>query len=646
MLKGLKRPVEIFFLFFTLLLFANLSFAQTKEIDSLRAFLKSEKKDTLMVMNMKILGYDFYARENYDSALKYEEQALSLCNVLGYKKGMTGAYETIGLIANDKGKYSEALQNFLQSYRIATDMNYSKGIAHATNDLGMVYFNTGDYPTALKYYLQSLKIKEKLGDKSSIVFTYNNLVDLYKEEHNFEEAKNYLVKIVRINGETRDSMGMGYAYSSLAEIYLLSHRYDSAMYYANASKAIGEKLNNKIFLAYSGSYIGEVLMDEGVYEDAFSSFKDALQIADSIRDKQLVSKIYYNLGEVSIKLNRFPDACNFYEQSLFIAKKIDDKKRIMQAYLALTHYDSVSGNLNAVLEHYENYIEYRDSMFNVASARKIENEKITYENEAQQEIVKAESERRILRQKILRDVFIGGFGLALIFSFIFFRQRVKIGKEKKRSEDLLLNILPAETAEELKENGRTVAKDYDMVTVLFTDFKNFTKVSETLNAQELVNEINYCYSKFDEIVTRFGIEKIKTIGDGYMAAGGLPVKNTTNAYDAVKAALAIRDFIEEEKQRRESEGKPFFEIRIGINTGHVVAGVVGIKKFAYDIWGDTVNIASRMESSGEPGKVNISGTTYEFVKDQFTCTYRGKVMAKNKGEIDMYYVEGLGANRI
>ncbi len=216
----------------------------------------------------------------------------------------------------------------------------------------------------------------------------------------------------------------------------------------------------------------------------------------------------------------------------------------------------------------------------------------------------------------------------------------KLQAEKKRSDDLLLNILPAETAEELKEKGSTQAKDYEMVTVMFTDFKNFTKASEAMSAQELVNQIHYCYSEFDRILSMHGIEKIKTIGDGYMAAGGLPVKNRTNPFDTVKAALSIRDFMEAEKQKRGKHESQFFDIRIGLHTGYVVAGIVGIKKFAYDIWGDTVNIASRMESSGEVGKVNISGTTFDMVKDKFTCTYRGKIHAKNKGEIDMYFVEG------
>jgi len=218
-------------------------------------------------------------------------------------------------------------------------------------------------------------------------------------------------------------------------------------------------------------------------------------------------------------------------------------------------------------------------------------------------------------------------------------QKKVVEAEKKKSDDLLLNILPAEVAEELKAKGTTTAKDFSEVTVLFTDFKNFTLMSEKLSAQELVNQINYCYSAFDNIITKHGIEKIKTIGDSYMCAGGLPVANTTNAEDTVSAALEIRDFMLAEKQKRESEGKPFFEIRIGCNTGSVVAGIVGIKKFAYDIWGDTVNIASRMESSGEPGKVNISGSTYKLVKDKFKCEHRGKIEAKNKGMIDMYFVE-------
>jgi class 3 adenylate cyclase len=220
------------------------------------------------------------------------------------------------------------------------------------------------------------------------------------------------------------------------------------------------------------------------------------------------------------------------------------------------------------------------------------------------------------------------------------RQRDEANKQRERSDELLLNILPEEVAEELKAKGSADAKQFDQVTVMFTDFKGFTQISEKLTPSELVAEIHTCFKAFDNIITKYNIEKIKTIGDAYMCAGGLPVTNTNHPVDVVHAALEIQQFMQAHLAQRKMEHKELFEMRIGIHTGPVVAGIVGVKKFAYDIWGDTVNTASRMESSGEAGKINISGSTYALVKDQFNCIHRGKIQAKNMGEIDMYFVEG------
>ncbi len=211
--------------------------------------------------------------------------------------------------------------------------------------------------------------------------------------------------------------------------------------------------------------------------------------------------------------------------------------------------------------------------------------------------------------------------------------------EKKKSDDLLFNILPAETAEELKREGKTKPRKFESVTVMFTDFEDFTKHAEKLTPDELVQEVDECFSAFDEIIDKYGIEKIKTIGDSYMCVGGLSITNNNHTVDAVRAACDIQQWMQKRMEERTKNQQSFFRIRIGLHTGPVVAGVVGIRKFAFDIWGDTVNTASRMESGSEAGKVNISGSTYAFIKDDFKCTYRGKIAAKNKGDVDMYFVE-------
>lgn len=208
----------------------------------------------------------------------------------------------------------------------------------------------------------------------------------------------------------------------------------------------------------------------------------------------------------------------------------------------------------------------------------------------------------------------------------------------KESEELLGNILPKKIAKELKEKGFTEPLYYNSVTIIFTDFKGFTKAAENMTPKKLVNQLDVTFGQFDHLIDQYGLEKLKTIGDAYMCGGGLPEQNFTHPVDCVLAALEIIDFMELMKEGKKAKKQPYWELRLGIHTGPVVAGVIGTKKFAYDMWGDAVNTASRMESSGEPGKINISSATYEQVKDFFDCEYRGKVKAKNKGDIDMYFV--------
>lgn len=217
-------------------------------------------------------------------------------------------------------------------------------------------------------------------------------------------------------------------------------------------------------------------------------------------------------------------------------------------------------------------------------------------------------------------------------------QKRLVEEEKEKTEKLLLNVLPKETAEELKNRGKSKARSYKRATVMFTDFKGFTQIAENYKPQDLVAKLDSFFIKFDEITEKYDIEKIKTVGDAYLCAGGLPIRNKSNPIDTVLAALQIQKVMQEAAVEAAQKNEEPWVLRIGIHTGDLIAGVVGIKRFAYDIWGDTVNIASRLETACESGMINISGTTYEAVAEFFECEYRGKIPAKNKGEIDMYYV--------
>ena len=220
------------------------------------------------------------------------------------------------------------------------------------------------------------------------------------------------------------------------------------------------------------------------------------------------------------------------------------------------------------------------------------------------------------------------------------KKSMQLEAEKSKSDQLLLNILPEEIAGELKRFGKSYARKHNQVSVLFADIKGFTTITETMAADELITQLDESFRGFDRILEKYGIEKIKTIGDCYMCACGLPTDVENNAVIAVNAALDMQEFMTGFNTTKRIQNLPVFEIRIGIHTGPVIAGVVGIRKFAYDIWGDTVNLASQMEHHSLPGKINISENTFSLINGFFNCTSRGKIEAKSKGEIEMFFVEG------
>ena len=293
-----------------------------------------------------------------------------------------------------------------------------------------------------------------------------------------------------------------------------------------------------------------------------------------------------------------------------------------------------------------------DSLFNETTEKKLGALQFEFDLEKKQNEINLLTKDKDLqivqtkRQKFAKNAFMIGLFLAFTIAVLIFRSyRVKVkthtlvDKQKNEIEHLLLNVLPKEVAKELQLTGRATPKHYQSVSVMFTDFRGFTLLTDHMSPDELVAELDACFIAFDAIIGKHNLEKIKTIGDSYMCAGGIPVEDNLHVLKIVKAGLEIQQYIATNNVRRVENGLEPWYLRIGIHVGPVVAGVVGKMKYAYDIWGSTVNIASRMESNGEPGKVNISSATYELIKDYYECSYRGKISAKNIGEIDMYFIE-------
>ena len=498
---------------------------------------------------------------------------------------------------------------------------------------------------AIDYY----KKAGNLQGEAEILFTLGNI---YSANQQFDLSIKTFLSSAVINRKLKDSIeeGMSFLFCGVNALKMGNLKL-AEEYIIKGKPVINSPLVYQPFYYYL-TY-GKWLKAMNRNAEALKIFEIAAKL--SIKGNQRYQKpsALCEMAEIYINENKFGKAKHILDEAINIAYDENILSiKILVIKVFAKYYESI-GNTGMALKEYKVWQALKDSANQnelsralTSSVMEAEYNKKDAERAAEQQKRDKVEEQKLRNQKLIAYA----TGIVLLFvgfiAFLLFRNNRQqkmanaiITSEKQHSDALLNNILPQEVASELKATGLSKAKDFSEVTVLFTDFKDFTSICEQLTAQQLVDEINYYYSAFDNIITKYNIEKIKTIGDSYMCVGGLPVKNETNSYDSVLAALELRDFMLEEKQKRIEAGLPYLEIRIGLHSGPVVAGIVGIKKFAYDIWGDTVNIASRMENKGEPGKVNISGRTFELVKDKFDCYYRGKIQAKHKGEIDMYFVE-------
>ncbi len=637
------------------LLYTTCCFSQ---VDSLKQVLLTAKEDTNKVdLLLELVSYH-YNSEPYE-ALDFANQALELSTLLKDIPRQVRAENEITYInRHTLSDYPEALRHALRSYALAEQVKDPMLMVDILGELSAIYRVLGDSVQEIDALTRCLALSEQSGSSQGIG-TYLRFIGAYHENHHqLEKARACYTEALQRMRKAPHTAEVVLALEALAQFHYNSSQPDSSKHYIDMALATLNTFPSLRWEFIANRLYSWIEQDAGNAKSAATHAERAIENSTGARSTDMQFEAHMNYGDV---LTRFKDPVrgrNEYLSALSLARSIKNPRLVTEALYALYRAETRLRNHEHAVGYLVEYHAAKDSMERIRGMQQtaillagVEHQKEQAADSLSHAHELDLKSAEVRKEKLIRNASFGGLALVALFAAVFLLQRNRIGKEKKRSDELLLNILPSEVAEELKANGEAKAREFEQVTILFTDFKGFTSISEKLSASALVEELNTCFKAFDRIITARGIEKIKTIGDAYMAAGGLPVPGQCSAADVVLAALEMQEFMTGRKAERDALGLPAFEMRVGIHTGPVVAGIVGVKKFAYDIWGDTVNIASRMESSGEVGQVNISEATYALVKDASTSlgtpafgfTPRGKVSAKGKGELEMFYTSRISA---
>ncbi|MFN8360103.1 MAG: tetratricopeptide repeat protein [Candidatus Kapaibacterium sp.] len=630
------------------------------------ALALAEKKNLPEETNAKALGNIgnvYWYLSDYPQALNYLQKALAINEEIGHKDGIAGNLGNIGIVYVHLSDYPHALTYFQKALAIFEEIGIKNGIATNLSNVGLVYQNFSDYPQALTYYQKALAITEEIGRKDGIAINLTNIGNVYHNLSDYPQALTYFQKALAINEEIGSKIGIARNLGTIGSVYRNLSDYPQALTYYQKALAINEEIGSKNGIAIHLTCIGNVYSNLSDYPQALTYYQKALAIYEEIGSKNGIASNLSNIGGVYQYFSDYPQALIYFQKSLAIYEEIGSKSGIatslgnigeLYANKEFDGYDTDNAEeflLRAIAlseDIGEKQILYQvhKSLADLYETQErwkehsIQFKKFyTLEKEVQSE--DAHKQANLMEQR--RQAAEREKEITIAHAAASARHEATV--------HLLHNVLPPTIADKMLDGTKLIAEKIPSVSVLFADIVNFTKLSQSITPEELVEGLDRIFSTFDALAEKHGLEKIKTIGDAYMVVSGAPVQRDDHA--EVMAHFAL-EMVEAMKEFRSISTGEEIQLRIGIHSGEVVAGVIGKKKFAYDMWGDAVNTASRMESHGEPGKIHVSeefmraftiGTDHDLSRQHHHIRFvpRGEMDIKGKGTMHTYYLEN-GSN--
>ncbi len=562
--------------------------------------------------NLSTLGTVYQNLSDNPQALTYFQKALAIYEEIGSKEGIASNLGNIGIVYRNLSDYPQALTYSQKALTIYEEIGSKHGIASNLGHIGNVYWNLSDYSQALTYYQKALAIYEEIGSKDGIASNLGHIGIVYVNLSDNPQALTYLQKALAIFEEIGRKEGIASNLVHIGIVYVNLSDYPQSLTYLQKALAINEEIGSKYGIATNLSHIGIVYMNLSDYPQALTYNQKALAIYEEIGSKNGIASSLGNIGGLYAN-KRFDGydtdkAEEFLLRAIALFEDIGEKQNLYAVHKSLADLYETQERWK---EHSIQFKKYHTLCLEVQSE---ESTKQAQQMEYRRKIEESERDRQV---KLAR-----------------FQEQEKI----------LHNILPSTIADRMLDGEKTIADSYENVSVFFSDIVGFTTLSQRVSAQELVGMLNGIFTQFDQIAREHGLEKIKTIGDSYMAVCGAPIPVANHAERAALFALDVAEFM----KNYQTDIGDKVSIRIGLHTGNVVAGIIGENKFAYDMWGDAVNTASRMESHGEAGKIHVSeefvlalslnrpsDTFSHWEKEGMRAIPRGEIEIKGKGIYDI-----------